>query len=281
MNGATLTARRGIGLILAAILASPAIIRAQQNQKVGIEEQLGKTISLDQLTFTDEAGQKVALRSLFDRPVILTLVYFHCPGICSPLLNELARVADLSDLTPDKDYRIITVSFDPKETHELAARKRDAMLGQMSVKNPPPEAWRFLTGETGDIQRLADEVGFRYIPDRNGSDFVHPATIMFLTSEGKIVRYLNGLKISPAEMEMAVGDSRTGRPRSFIQTVQQLCYAYDPAAQRHTLRIDRLILAVTVPFALALVVYSVRQGRARRRTLLAASQGGQGKEQTP
>jgi protein SCO1 len=257
--------KHAILVILLAVLPAPALAPAQPSPKVGVEEQLGKTISLDQLTFRDEAGKPVTLRSLFDRPVVLTLVYFHCPGICSPLLNELARVADSSDLTPGVDYRIITISFDPKETYELAARKREAMLGQMSAKKPPPDAWRFLTGEEGNIQRLADEVGFRFIPDRNGSDFVHPATIIFLSSEGKVVRYLNGLKFSAAEMELAVGDSRTGRQRSFIQTVQQLCYAYDPAAQRHTLRIDRIILAVTVPFALALVVYSVRQGRARRR----------------
>lgn len=278
MNGNLSTKGPRAGWLMVATLLASTVVLAQQDPKVGVEEHLGKAISLDELTFKDEAGQKVALRSLFDRPVILTLVYFHCPGICSPLLNEVARVADLSDLTPGKDYRIITVSFDPKETPEVAARKRQALLGQMNAQRPSPDAWRLLTGEAEEIRRLADEVGFRYIPDPNGSDFVHPATVMFLTSEGKIVRYLNGLKINPAEMELAVVDARIGRERSFIQGLQQLCYAYDPAAQRHTLRIDRIILALTGLFAVTLAVYSIRQGRARAALRAARATSGQGSQ---
>ena len=140
MNGATGTARLGAGLAAVALLLASSLAAAQENAKVGVEEQLGKTISLDQLTFRDEAGKPVTLRSLFDRPVILTLVYFHCPGICSPLLNEIAHAAGVSDLTPGRDYRLITISFDPKETCELAARKREAMLGQMTPKRPTPDA---------------------------------------------------------------------------------------------------------------------------------------------
>ena len=270
----------------AALLLAAASASAQANPKDGIDEQLGKAISLDQLTFTDEAGQKVVLRSLFDRPVVLTLVYFRCPGICSPLLNEVARVADLADLAPGKDYRIITVSFDPKEPYDLAARKREAMLGQMTAKKPSADAWRFLTGDAENIARIADEVGFRYIPDRNGSDFVHPATVMFLSADGKIVRYLNGLKINPVELELAVADARIGRQGSFMQTIQEICYSYDPASQRHTLRIDRIILAVTGLFAAALAVNCVRQGRARRGSLAggtpaAPGDGGPARGSTP
>jgi protein SCO1 len=154
------------------------------------------------------------------------------------------------------------------------------MLGQMARKQPPPDAWRFLTGEANDIQRLADEVGFRFTPDRNGSDFVHPATVIFLTAKGKIVRYLNGLQFSPAEFELAVADARTGREGSFIQTVQELCYSYDPQTRRHTLRIDRIILAATLPLAVTLIVYSLRQGRARRRAIRAAGEK-LSKEQAP
>ena len=104
---------------------------------------------------------------------------------------------------------------------------------------------------------------------------------MFLTSGGKIVRYVNGLKMNPAELELAVADAQTGRQGTFIQNIQQLCYAYDSATQRHTLRIDRVILAVTALVAVTLVIYSLRQGRARRRNMLARPEDGREKQPTP
>jgi protein SCO1/2 len=115
-----------LSALFAMLVAIPAL--AQQSEAVGVDEKIGQTIAADQMTFTDEAGQPITLKSLLDRPTILTLVYFRCPGICTPLLNEVARAADQTDLTPGKDYRLITISFDPNEKPEWAALKRKNML---------------------------------------------------------------------------------------------------------------------------------------------------------
>ena len=258
-------------VLFAAMIGDPAFAQ-QQSDTVGIDEKIGQTIAADQMTFTDEAGQAVTLKSLIDRPTILTLVYFRCPGICTPLLNEVARTADQADLTPGKDYRLITISFDANEKPEWAAMKRKNMLGTMKAKTPPLDAWRFLTGDAANIRRITDAVGFRFARAPDGVNFTHPATVIFLTREGRIVRYLPGLQLNPADLEMGVADAAADRPRSFIQNIQQLCYSYDPAAHRFVLHIDRILLAVTLAVAAVLVIYLLRQGR-RRRQAIARAEG--------
>ena len=246
-----------ITLSLAILLALATIGHAQETNEIGIDEQLGAKISLGELTFLDEQGQPVKLESLFDRPVVLTLVYYRCPGICTPLLNELTRAVDHCDLVPGKDYRLVTISFDPEETAELARQKRENMLAQLKNVTVSPDQWRFLTGDAENIRRLTEEVGFRYAPDQNGVDYIHAATVVFLSPDGMIARYLNGLKFNPADLKMAVIDASEGRARSFMQRMQRLCYSYDPKGRAYALNINRIILAVTLGFAgtFALVLF--------------------------
>ena len=110
-----------------------------ESDRVGVEERLGETIPLDRLHFTDEAGQPIALKALFDRPIFLTLVYYRCPGICTPVLQEAASVIDKSDLRPGEDYRVVTVSFEPEETAELAGNKKTNMLATLKNKTMPED----------------------------------------------------------------------------------------------------------------------------------------------
>jgi len=257
-------------LILMIILALPLAAAAQElkgqaphapgqeiDTRVGIEEHLGRTIPIDELNFTDEEGNPVKLADLFGKPVILTLVYFSCPGICTPLLNELSRVVQQSRMVPGEDFRMITISFDPDEGHELAKLKRTNMIAAMESNVPPPEEWRFLVGDEENIRRIADEVGFRYVRDKNGIDFVHAASVMFLSPEGKIVRYLNTTRFNPADLEMAVIDAGNGRARSLMQKVERLCYAYDPEGQAYVLKVNRIILGITLIFVLLFVGFLV------------------------
>lgn len=265
-------------LILIAILALPAAAAAQTLQgqqphvpgqqidpRVGIEEHLDTTIPLADLRFTDEDGNPVVLKDLFGKPVILTLVYFSCPGICTPLLNELSSVVQKSRLVPGEDFRMVTISFDPSEGYELARLKRINMLGAMEKNVPAPEDWRFLVGDEENIRKIADAVGFRFVRDRNGIDFVHAASVMFLSPEGKIVRYLNTTRFNPADLEMAVIDAAEGRSRSFMQKVERLCYAYDPEGQAYVLKINRIILGFTLVFILLFVGFLVLRKPASRR----------------
>ena len=150
-----------VACVLAAGLPAVAQDTAiPEESKVGVEEKLGTVLPLDELTFYDEDGKEVALGTFFDRPVVLTLVYYRCPGICTPLLQEVAWVADQSDLIPGEDYRMVTISFDPEETHEMAKPKRTNMIAEIKSKDVPEDAWRFLTGEPENIDAITDLAGF-------------------------------------------------------------------------------------------------------------------------
>jgi len=223
---------------------------AQGPIEVGIEERLGEVLPLETFTFADEDGNPIVLKDLFDRPVVLTLVYFRCPSICTPLLQELSRNVNNCDLTPGEDYRMVTISFDPTETPELARLKKANFMATLDKKDISPDDWRWLTGDEETIRRITEQVGFHYIKDKNKVDYVHAATVIFLSSEGKIVRYLNGVQFNPADLKMAVIDATEGRARSFMRRVQALCYTYDPASRGYVLQLNRIILGITVIFVM-------------------------------
>jgi protein SCO1/2 len=230
-----------------------------QTPSVGIDQHLGNVLPLSEFTFTDETGKKVVLKDLFDKPVALTLVYLRCPGICTPLLNEEVRVADLSDLVPGRDYRLISVSFDPSETSELAQRKKANLLATMKRHEVPADGWRFLVGDEDNIRRLTQAVGFNYVRDKNGVDFIHAAAVVFISPQGKISRYLTGTQFNPPDWKMAILDASEGNARSFMQSMQKLCYAYDSTKGSYVLAIDRVVLGVTIVVIVLFVLYLVRK----------------------
>ena len=115
--------------------------------------------------------------------------------------------------------------------------------------------WRFLTGDAENIKAITEAVGFHYIPDPNEVDFVHAATLIFVAKDGKIIRYLNGTRFNPADLKLAVVDATEGRARSFMQRIQKLCYSYDPQGHGYALKINRVILGVTLLFALCFAIY--------------------------
>jgi len=155
-------------------------------KEIGFDEKIGESIPLD-LRFLDEHGQTVSLKQLFDKPVLFCLVYYRCPGLCSPLLKGVADVVDHLDMEPDKDFKIVTISFDPKESYITASEKKNNYLASMK-KQIPGDSWRFLVGDSATISQITDAVGFRYLPQ--GNDFMHGAAIMAVSPEGKIARYL-------------------------------------------------------------------------------------------
>lgn len=240
------------------VLAAPSQAQTTATAPVPeVVEKLGQTIPMD-LTFTDENGQTVTLGELIDKPTVLTLVYYGCPGICSPLLREVASVVVKTPLEPGQDYELVTVSFDPREGTELAQLANKA-IRQSAKRTIPDGAWHFLTGRPENINKLTDAVGFHYVPD--GDDFIHPATVIFLTKDGKIVRYLNGLEILPADLQLAVTDATAGRARSFMQRIQRICYSYDPAERTYVFKINRIILFATVLFVAVFGGFLLWRGR--------------------
>ena len=238
--------------VLSCCLLLSAIAHAEDPPpQVGIDMKLGEYLPLDTLTFFDEEGTEVPFKQFFDKPVVLTLVYYRCPGICTPVLLEVAgAISNTPDLMPGEDYRALTVSFEPKETPDLAKQKKVNMLAEVEYREVPEDGWRFFTGTEENIKLLTESVGFHYILDANEADYIHTGTVIFLSPDGKIVRYLEGLSINPAEFKMAVIDAQKGIPRDIMQMVRKICSTYDPESRSYVLAVNRIILGVTVLFLL-------------------------------
>jgi protein SCO1/2 len=240
-------------VLLCAVVVSSTSAR-QQPPKVGIQEKLGQTLPLD-VELYDETGQLVQLKSLMNKPTIFTFVYYRCPGICSPLLNELAKMVDKMDLELGKDYQILTVSFDHRETPEIAAAKKENYLDLVG-KRTDPKGWRFLTADSISIQRLTNAAGFYFM--RSGNDFVHAGALIIVSPEAKITRYINGIKYLPFDIKMAVYEASTGKIGPTIATLLTICFSYDPESHSYTLNIVRIsaivILILVGVFVLVFLV---------------------------
>lgn len=227
---------------------------------IGIEEHLGRRVPMD-LTFCDENGATVKLGSLIKKPTVLSLVYYSCPGICTPLLNGKLEVLDRIGLAPGKDFLAITVSFDDRDTPKLARQKRDNYT-ELFSRPFPKEAWRFLTGDAQNIARLTEAVGFRY--KREGQDFVHSGAIFVLSPDGKIARYLYGTSFQPFDLQLAITEASKGHTGPTISKMLLYCFSYDPQGRRYFLDITRiagvLVILAAVTAVTTLAAIARRRG---------------------
>jgi protein SCO1/2 len=253
------TAARAIALAL--LVGSGARGGAQVPEGVpGLQEHLGARVPLD-LVLRDEAGAPIRLGDVLDKPTILALVYFRCAGICSPLLNGLTQVVERTGLRPGRDFQILTVSFDDRDTPALAeAKKRNYLAGLSS--GFPPDAWRFLTGDAASTRRLTDAVGFGF--RREGEDFIHPAVLTMLAPGGEITRYLYGISFLPFDVKMAAVEASQGRAVPTSSRVLQLCYRYDSAGRRYELNVTRLFGIATLAALAAFGAVTALRSRRRR-----------------
>jgi protein SCO1/2 len=224
-----------------------------------INEKLGSPAALD-VVLKDELGNSVRLQQLVDKPTILTLNYFRCASICTPLLNGLASALNGVELKPGQDFQVITVSFDPTDTPEIAHQKQINYLGEMR-RQFPPQAWRFLTGEAGATRKLADSVGFQY--RAQGDQYVHPGAIMILTPKGVVSRYIYGISFLAADLQIALQDASRGQVRPTISRIAAVCYTYDPASRTYVFSMTRAVGTATLLLAGGFVLYLVL-GRRRR-----------------
>jgi protein SCO1 len=211
--------------------------------EVGIVEKLGETLPLN-LTFYNERNDTVALRSLISKPTILSFVYFDCPGLCSPLLDGIADVVSKMDLSLGKDYDIITISFNTKDTPEKARIKKLNFI--QKIKEQDRGNWTYLTGGLENIQKITEAAGFRYKP--MGLDFVHPATIIMLSPEGKITRYLYGVSFLPFDVKMAIIEAEKGLAQPTRSKILQYCFGYDSVTRSYTLQFTRIVGAFMLIF---------------------------------
>jgi len=202
---------------------------------VGIDERLGSPISLDS-EFKDEHGENVALRKFFDgkHPVILTLVYYECPNLCNFLLNGFTASLKSLAWTPGEPFKIVTLSIDPRETPELATKKKQAYL-ELYGRSLGPEGWNFLTGSEEKIRKLAREVGFKYKYDEEQKQYAHTAALFVLTPDGKLSRVLYGIEFNPRDLRLALVEAGQGKIGTWVDQFLLFCYHYDPQGKKYAL----------------------------------------------
>ncbi len=228
----------GIAMLMASAFSPDAMAQDQQTVKpeVGIEEQLGTILSPD-LEFFDENGHLVKLGDLVDKPTILTLVFYRCQGICTPLLMETASIVDKMNLEPGTDYQILTISFDHTEKPSLAQAKRFNFLKALE-KEVPGDFWHFLTGDSANVHALTNAVGFYFKPEED--QFIHPGALIFLSPERKVTRYLLGITYLPFDVKMAVMEASEGRTGPTIAKLLKFCYTYDAEGRTYAMNITRV-----------------------------------------
>ena len=217
----------------------PPSLRPMMTQGLEIDERTGRIIDLN-LTFKDENGAVVPLSNFFKkgRPVLLDLVYYRCPKLCNLMLN--GQVMALRDLPyqSGKDYELVTVSIDPKETPELAKEKKASYA---ATYQRPVDGWHFLTDYENHTKPLADLVGFKYRYDPKMDQYIHPATFLVLTEEGKVSRYLYGTRFKTFDMRMGITEAARGETRFSVERLLSVCYQFDPNAKGYVVAASRLM----------------------------------------
>lgn len=256
-------ARVWLPLVLVSVMASSAVLALQDPpppSEVGVDEKLGDYVPLD-VTVTDAEGRSFLISEFVDRPTILTLVYYRCPDICTPLLMGLSDVIERMEDRPGEGYRVLTVSFNPDETPMDAMHSRDHM--KMMLDGPWPEQdWVYTVADSAVIAALTEAVGFGY--KRVGDDFTHPAVITVLSPEGRIARYLYGLTFLPFDVKMALIEAAEGRTGPTVNRVLLYCFSYDPDGQTYVFNILKVTGTLIMVMAVALFVFLMILGRRRK-----------------
>jgi protein SCO1/2 len=231
---------------------------------IALNEKLGQYLPAD-ATFFDENGNKVTLKGLIDKPTIIAPVYLHCMHVCPLLLNGLADVLGKMDLvTPGKDFRVITLSFDDRDTPEIARDKKRNYL--KAVGRPFPAAdWKFLTGDAVNIKKFTESIGFKF--QRDGAhDFSHPVVLVVIAPGGKVVRYLYGTRFLPFEVTMALTEAAQGRVGSTTRKILMYCFSYDPLKKSYVFNILKVTGTVMVLFVVSFFAYLMISTRKKRRS---------------
>ena len=229
-------------------------------REVGLEQKLDAQIPLD-LTFNDETGNPVTLGNYFrGRPVILALVYYECPMLCTEVLNGLVGSLETLKFDAGHEFDVVVVSFDPGETPALAAQKKELYLkryGRPGAEN----AWHFLTGRAEAITTLTSAVGFKYKYDPSIDQFAHVAALTILTPTGRVSRYLFGIEYAPRDLKFALVEAANGKIGSLVDQALLFCYHYDPETGKYGLVIMNLVRIggiLTVTAAIAFILLNLR-----------------------
>lgn len=240
-------------VILSTDIAS-ALTDSRNVKDIGIDEKLGSVIPQG-IVLKDESGAQVDFRDLLssDKPTVLSLVYFNCPRVCSFATDGLLQVMnELKAYDIGKDFRAITVSFDPEDTPETASVKAGQYRGRVARGEPAQSDWEFLTGDEDNIRKLTSAVGFKYKKD--GEEFAHPSALILITPEGKVSRYLQGIQYEPLDFRLSLIETSKGKigTSGIMNQVMLFCYEFDPIGKRYALKALNVVKAAGVVTLLSL-----------------------------
>jgi protein SCO1/2 len=240
--------------------AKPGIL-----SKIGVDQRLNHQVPLD-LPFVDETGRAVRLGDFFGRrPVILALVYYECPMLCTQVLNGLTGSLKVLNFDVGREFDVVAVSINPREGPGLAAQKKEAYLERYG-RAQTAAGWHFLTGQEENIRRLADAVGFRYVYDEEIEQYAHGAAIELLTPKGIIARYFYGIEYSPRDIRLGLVEASEERIGSVIDSALLLCYHYDPSTGKYgaaAMKLVRVGAVATVAVFGVFLFVSIRRERNR------------------
>jgi protein SCO1 len=250
------------------IMSPPANVRPPYLQNVGIEQHLDGQVPAN-LAFVDDAGRAVKLGDYFGKkPLILNLVYYNCTMLCGEALAGLTGAMKMIKFDAGNEFDVITVSFNPNETPQIAAAKKADYIKRYG--RPGAEAgWHFLTGPADSINALTKAVGFQYQYDADSKQYAHATAIMVLTPEGRISRYFYGIDFPPKDLRMGLVEASSGKIGNLTDQVLLYCYHYDPAVGKYGAVVSNMLKlggAVTILLLAGLLFILIRMDRSAQRT---------------
>jgi protein SCO1/2 len=234
---------------------------------LGFDQRLNAQVPLDAV-FRDEEGRDVKLGDLFrGRPVILVLAYYRCPQLCNQVLNGLSEGLRGVVYRPGEEFDVVTASFDPRETPEIAAAKKANYIENYG-RPGATDHWHFLTGAKDQIDRIADAVGFHYAYDAKNDRYNHPSGIVFVTPQGKVSRYLFGIRYLPRDLKLGLMEASQGQVGSLVDQFLLYCFHYDQATGKYAFAVMNAVRAGGVLTVLTLCALLIRLWRRDRRPQL-------------
>jgi protein SCO1/2 len=245
-------------------------------QQVGIDQRIGQVLPLD-AHFTDEYGKDVTLGSYFHhgKPVLLALVYYDCPMLCDQVLNGMASSLNVLRFDAGKEFEVLAVSFDPRETPKLALEKKEMYLKRYK-RAGAEQGWHFLTGQPESIKKITEAAGFHYVWDNNTNQFAHSSAVILITPEGRVAQYYYGIEYSPKDMRLGIIEASKEKLGTVVDSVILYCYHYDPTTGKYgavVMNLVRLAGLVTVLLMGGLIGFSLyRESRANQESVRHAGQ---------
>ena len=237
-----------LGLCLISIESSSQSTLFNKQMQIGFEEKQGTYAAMD-TKLVNENGDTVLLKDVITKPTILNLVYYNCPGTCSPLMWGISKFIDATDLKVGEDFQVVTISFDPDERINLGIKKKASYISTMKKKETAAN-WQFFVSDSINIAKITESVGFGF--EKVNDQFVHPTGLIALGSDGKIIRYLRGIEFVPFDIKITLIEAAKGKIGPSINRLLSVCYGYDTKGNQYVFNVTK-VSAIVILFIIVVV----------------------------